>query len=110
MATFTNRPWDAAAASRGKTAEEYCRLCLVDLNPPGKPKVKDKCKLPVRYTPGGPYVRAALRAAAAVLAGARGGVRLPADARRKAARKLVRLMRQAKMRVGEGLLRMAGMG
>lgn len=109
MATFSNAAWDAARASRGKRPEQYCRCCLVDLNPPGQPKIKDNCLLPVRYTPGGPYVKAALRAASAALAGARTPMRrIPAAKRRSAAASLRRLMVQAQMSVGEHLRMMAG--
>jgi len=67
-------------------------------------KTKAKCKLPVRKRPGAPYNKAALRNAAARLS----STQIPASERRKAARKLVRLMREAKMKVGKATLRMAG--
>ena len=103
---FTDTPWENPQ-SRLNT-NDYCAVCLIDLNPSGQPKIKANCKLPVRSTPGGAYNRNALRAAAAALAGARGGVQAPANAKRKAARKLVRLMREAGITVGESLLRIAG--
>lgn len=106
--SFTNRPWDAGAMSKGKEAGAYCACCLIDLNTGGK-KIKSKCKLPVRSTPGGAWNLNAMSAAAAVLAGGRGGVHAPAAAKRKAARKLVRLYRQAKRQPPSALLRVAGM-
>lgn len=103
---FTNVPWSSPESDLD--AGDYCAVCLIDTNPAGAQKVKGNCKLPVRSRPGGPYNRNALRAAAAALAGARGGVQAPAEERRKAARRLVRLMREAGIDVGESLLRIAG--
>lgn len=106
--SFTDEPWETP--EHELDAEDFCKVCLIDLNEPGAEKVKDKCKLPVRRTPGGPYNRNALRAAAAALAGARGGVKgVPPEVKRKAARACVRLMREAGINVGESLLRIAGM-
>jgi len=61
VATFTSGAW--SKPGKELDASEYCSVCLIDLNPKGKPKVKDLCKLPVRSKPGGPYNRNALRAA-----------------------------------------------
>ena len=100
---FSSAPWSTPASDL--SPEDYCKVCLIDLNPSGAKKLKGKCKLPVRKSPGAPYNKAALRNAAARLPQADA----PADAKRKAARKLVRLMREAGMRPGEATLRMAGM-
>ena len=102
---FTDAAWESPESRLD--AADYCAVCLIDLNE-GREKVKGNCKLPVRSTPGGPYNRNALRAAAAALAGARGGLDAPPEAKRSAARRLVRLMREAGINVGESLLRMAG--
>ncbi len=108
---FSNASWDAGRARRNNTPEAYCRLCLFDLNAPGATKIKDKCKCPLRYTPGGPYVKAAIRAAAGALAGARDGVQgVSAAKRRSGARTLVRLMREAGMTPGASIRRIAGRG
>lgn len=104
---FTDEPWETPRSDL--SAEDYCAVSLIDMNPPGAPKVKARCKLPVRKTPGGPINRNALRAAAAAIMGARGGLKVPPDVKREAARKLVRLMLQAGIRPGEGLLRLAGL-
>lgn len=104
---FTDEPWESPETQL--SASDFCKVCLVDLNPKGAEKVKARCYLPVRRSPGAPYNRNALRAAAAALMGARGGVKIPAAEKRRAARKLVRLMREAGMSVGEGILRLAGM-
>ena len=100
---FEHSTWSSPASSL--SAADYCAVCLVDLNEPGRPKVKAKCKLPVRRKPGAPYNTNALRAAAARLS----HTDITAAQKRAAARKLVRLMRQARMSVGETMLRMAGL-
>lgn len=103
--SFSDEPWDAAAVSSGMDAEEYCKLCLVDANEPGASKVKGLCKLPIRSTPGGPVNKAALRNAAARLSQMTG----VSDAEmRKAASRMVGLMKSAGMDVGEHVMRMAG--
>lgn len=66
-----------------------------------------KCKLPVKE-PNGKYNKNGMVAAAQALAGGRGGVDAPMDAKRKAARKLIRLYREAKMESTESLKRLAG--
>lgn len=109
MPKVSDRPW----SSIPKTAEAYggakafCEACLIDLNPPGEEKKATLCKLPVRE-PDGAINRNALAAAAAALVGARGGVDAPLEAKRKAARKLVRLYRQAEMEPPASLKRLAG--
>ncbi len=108
MAVST-KPWSAPTlADFGGDVGRLCSACLIDLNPAGQPKVAGQCKLPYKE-PGGAVNANALRAISGVLAGARGGVQAPADAKKAAARKLVGLMRGADMQPGDGLLRMAGM-
>jgi len=108
VATFTGGAW--SKPGKGLDASEYCAVCLIDTNPKGKSKIKANCKLPVRSKPGAPYNKSALRSAAGALLGARGGVRgVSASDKKRAARRLVRLMRQAKMSVGPTILRLAGM-
>lgn len=104
---FSDAPWSSPESKL--EVGDFAKVCLIDLNEPGEEKVKGKLKLPIRSTPGGPVNKNALRAAAAALAGARGGVNAPAEAKAKAARTLVRLMREADIEVGDSLLRMAGM-
>jgi hypothetical protein len=41
----------------------FCSVCLIDMNPPGAEKVKEKCYLPIRKKPGGPIYISAIRAA-----------------------------------------------
>lgn len=104
---FSNKPWGSIAESDYRDAEQFCAACLIDLNEPGQEKVKAKCKLPVKE-PGGAYNRNAIHAAAAALAGARGGVDAPPEEKRKAARRLIRLYREMDEEPPESLRRMAG--
>lgn len=106
---ISNRPWSAPTVGDfGGDPARYCSACLMDLNPAGGDKVAANCKLPVKE-PNGDVNANALRAASAALAGARGGVQAPAEAKRAAARKLVTMMRSAQMTPGQSLTRMAGM-
>ena len=100
---FTDAPWSKPGGELD--AGQYCAVCLIDMNE-GRDKVKDKCRLPVRSKPGGAVNKNALRNAAGRIFQMKG---VPADEKRKAARKLVRLMREAKMEPGETVLRLAGM-
>ena len=96
MPSISDRKWAEIDASDYADADEYCDACLIDLNPKGEERTKERCKLPV-YEPrklGGKLNRNGVHAAAAVLAGGRGGVDAPKDEQRKAARKLVRLYRE----------------
>lgn len=104
---FSDRPWGQISESDYEDADAFCAACLIDLNPPGKEKTKALCKLPVKE-PGGAYNRNAIHAAAAALAGARGGVKAPPEAKAKAARALVRLYREMDEEPPESLKRMAG--
>ncbi len=104
---ISDKAWGSISESDYKDAETFCKACLIDLNEPGAEKVKAKCKLPVRE-PGGAVNRNALAAAAAALAGARGGVQAPLEAKRAAARKLVRLYAEAEMEPPASLKRLAG--
>jgi len=107
MATFSNEAWDAGRAAKGKTAGEYCAICLIDANPKGAEKIKAKCNLPLQYTSGGPYVRMAIRNAMGRIFQVTGA---PADVKRKAARRLITLARQGGIAVGSAsLYRLAGM-
>lgn len=105
---ISNKPWSNISESDYKDAEEYCDACLIDLNESGEDKVKALCKLPV-YEPNGALNRNAVHAAAAALAGARGGVDAPLEAKRKAARKLIALYRELEEEPPESIKRLAGM-
>ena len=104
--SLSSAPWDGSA-SNYDTPEAYCSACLVDLNDGGGEKTKSACHLPVRE-PGGAYNRAALGAAAAALAGGRGGgVQISPAAKKAAARKLASLYRRFKLDVPDSLQKMA---
>ena len=95
MASFSRAPWDAGQVSGSQNAASFCQCCLLDANPPGEPKTKDNCKLPVKSTPSGPYNINGMHAAAVALAGGRTPLQAsPAD-KKSAARKLIRLYQQA---------------
>lgn len=81
---------------------------MVDENEPGAKKVQSKCHLPYK-TASGAVSKSALDTIARVLQGSRGGVDIPADEKRKAARKTITLLKEAKMNVGDGLYKIAGM-
>jgi hypothetical protein len=104
---FTNTPWDAAAVSRSLNAADYCECCLFDLNPPGKEKIKGLCKGPLRATPSGPYNTNAIRNMMGRIFQTQG---IPADKKRKGAKRLISLAREAGVAVGSAALyRLAGM-
>jgi hypothetical protein len=104
---ISNEPWSNFSEADYKDADSYCRASLIDMNPPGKPKTKDMCKLRV-YEPDGDLNRNGVHAAAAVLAGGRGGVQAPAPMKAAAARKLMRLYSQCGDQPPDSLRRMAG--
>lgn len=107
MAEFSDKPWGSISEADYRDADAFCAACLIDLNPPGKDKTKANCKLPVKE-PGGAYNRNAIHAAAAALAGARGGVQAPPEEKRRAARALIRLYRQMNEEPPESLKQIAG--
>ena len=90
---FDDSAWDGSA-SRWDTPEAYCSDCLIDLNPSGQPKTKDKCKLPYR-SPGSSKVN--LGALRAIASGARGlsATNAPPEAKRSAAKKVAGWWRSA---------------
>jgi len=103
---FSDKPWGSISESDYKDADAFCAACLIDLNKPGQEKTKANCKLPIKE-PNGTYNRNAIHAAAAALAGARGGVQAPPEEKRKAARKLIRLYQEMKEEPPESLRRLA---
>lgn len=99
---FSTKPWSDFKAS-DYTDEQYRRACLI------KGDNKDACKLPVKE-PDGTYNKNAIHAAAAALAGARGGLKGVSSADKKAAaRKLVSLYKEMGDMAPESMYRMAGM-
>lgn len=82
--------WSDFSAS-DYTPEQWRRACLIDTGE-GEEDSKGRYKLPVRE-PDGDYNRNGIHAAAAALAGARGGVQASDEQKQSAARKLVSLYR-----------------
>lgn len=88
---ISEKPWgDFTQADY--TVEQWANACIIHQYT-GKPTSKDQCKLPVR-TPDGALNRNGVHAAAAALAGARGGVIASAEEKAKAAKTLVRLYKE----------------
>ncbi len=104
----SNKSWSRFKPSDYGVAQRLCFYSLINDNivPKGQ-WVMDACKLPV-YEPNGDLNRNAVHAAAAALAGARGGVRSSPQAKRAAARKLVGLYGQLKEPVPDSIRRLAG--
>lgn len=104
--SLSSAPWDGSA-SRWPDAASFAESCLINENTgPKATWTKDKCHLPIRE-PGGAYNRAAMGAAAAALAGGRGGVQVSPAEKKRAARKLASLYRRFKLPVPDSLARMA---
>jgi len=102
----SERPWGEITPADYRNPNHFCGACLIDLNQGEKSKAL--CKLPIRE-PGGAINRSAVHAAAAVLAGGRGGVQAPAPERAKAARRLVSIYRRdLREEPPESLTRLAG--
>lgn len=105
--SLSNSPWDGSA-SRWPDAASFAESCLINENTgPKAGWTKDKCHLPIRE-PSGAYNRAAMGAAAAALAGARGGgMSIPASAKKTAARKLISLYNRFNLDIPPSLKNMA---
>jgi HK97 family phage prohead protease len=99
----TSKPWDGSPARF--TDEQYLRSCLIVRA--GDGPAKERGSLPV-LEPDGTLNTNALGAAAAALAGARGGVRnVSQQEKAAAARKLIRYYGQAKMEPPASLIALA---
>lgn len=103
----TDKPWNGSA-SKYATTKEYCDACIINTND-GDPKdwVEAKCKLPVKE-PNGDINSNGVHAAAAALAGARGGIKESSEIKKAAAKKLASIYRQIKQDVPESIKNMAG--
>jgi HK97 family phage major capsid protein len=102
---ISDKPWSDFKES-DYSLEQWHAACLIHLHD-GEPTSKEQCKLPVRE-PDGTLNRNGVHAAAAALAGARGGVDAPEDEKRKAARALVRLYREMDEEPPESIRQLAG--
>lgn len=85
----SEKPWSSYTEA-DYTLGQYKAACLVVR---GDGSTKEQCKLPVK-TPNGALSRAGVHAAAASLAGARGGVQLNAEERASAKKKLIGLYKK----------------
>lgn len=101
---ISNRAWGQFDQS-DYSLEQWHRACLIHEHE-GEPTAKGQCKLPVRE-PDGMLNRNGVHAAAAALAGARGGVQTSAENKRRAARALIRLYRELDEEPPESIRRMA---
>lgn len=101
---ISNKPWSRFDES-DYTPEQWRRACLIHMNPDSDNKADHK--LPVRE-PDGTLNRNGVHAAAAALAGARGGVNAPPEKKRAAARALIRLYSELDEEPPESLRRLAG--
>lgn len=92
---ISTKPWDGSP-SQWPDAAAFCRACLIDENETGQPKTKALCKLPYREPEGGAPNVNAIHAAAAALAGGRGGVQATPASKKAAAKRLLALYAQMK--------------
>lgn len=101
---ISDKPWSQFSES-DYTPEQWYEACLIK---PAKSEytAKSQAKLPVRE-PDGTLNRNAVHAAAAALAGARGGVKASTEEKRKAARALLRLYRELEEEPPESIRRIA---
>jgi hypothetical protein len=103
---FTNKPWDGSA-NRWPDAASYADSSLINLNTGARSNwTKGNVKLPYKEPDGTVNVNA-VHAAAAALAGGRGGVQASPQAKRAAAKKLVSLYAQMKQDVPQAIKQMA---
>jgi hypothetical protein len=84
-AAISEEPWSNFTAA-DYTLEQWRRACIITM-PGGDPESKSTYKVPIK-TPSGALSRAGVHAAAAALAGARGGVDAPAEQKAKARARL----------------------
>lgn len=84
--SVSQKPWSNYQPS-DYTIEQYHAACLIH-NHDGPPTSKTQCKLPIK-TPDGTVNKNGVFAAAAALAGARGGVNASSDQKASAAKTLI---------------------
>jgi hypothetical protein len=106
--TVSDKPWSQFTPADYGEPQRFCYYSLINDNVVPKGQwVAEACKLPV-YEPDGTLNRNAVHAAAAALAGARGGVHSSAQAKRAAARKLIGLYGRIGEEVPDTIRRIAG--
>ena len=100
---ISDKPWSQFSQA-DYMPEQMRRACLIHIDPNSDNKADHK--LPVRE-PDGTLNRNGVHAAAAVLAGERGGVDAPPAQTRAAARQLIRFYREMNEDPSESLRRLA---
>lgn len=104
----SKRPWRHFKPADYEVPQRYCFYSLINNNAVPKGEwAFEACLLPV-YEPNGDLNRTGVHAAAAALAGARGGVHANPQTKRAAARKLIGLYGQLKEPVPDSIRRLAG--
>jgi hypothetical protein len=88
---LSEKPWSDYTAA-DYSIEQWHAACLIHQHE-GPPTSKNQCKLPVK-TPSGAVNRNGVHAAAAALAGARGGVNASSSEKSSAAKALIRYYHQ----------------
>jgi len=101
---ISEKPWSSFSESDYNDSQWY-EACLIK-PPKSEYTAKNQAKLPVRE-PDGTLNRNGVHAAAAALAGARGGVKASPEDKRKAARELIRLYRELEEEPPESIKRLA---
>ena len=103
----SEKPW-SPSTSDYDPAGAWCDACLINTNDGRRATwLKSQCKLPV-FEPDGALNRNAVHAAAAVLAGARGGVDASPRGKQAAARRLIGLYRVLDEEPPDSIDRIAG--
>lgn len=91
LAHLSERPWSDYTTS-DYSIEQWHNACLIHQHD-GPPTSKGQCKLPIK-TPNGAVNRNGVYAAAAALAGARGGVNASTEQKSRAAKTLIRMYKE----------------
>jgi hypothetical protein len=104
----SDKPWGQFSDSDYEDARSFCNASLINTNTgPEEGWSKGNCKLRVNE-PTGDLNRNGVHAAAAALAGARGGVKASPAEKRSAARKLMSIYRSLHEMPPDSIRRMAG--
>lgn len=100
---ISDKPWSNFSPSDYDNAQ-WKRACLIHMD--ANSDAKADHKLPI-MEPDGTVNRNAVHAAAAVLAGARGGVQAPPDQKRRAAKRLASIYHDMKEQLPDSVRRLA---
>lgn len=104
LINISEKPWSDYTEA-DYTLQQWHKACLIHQHQ-GSPTSKDQCKLPVK-TPNGTLNRNGVHAAAAALAGARGGVKASDSEKTAAAKALIRYYGQLDETPPDSLTNMA---